>query len=140
MTFIVARYLTSAQHTTWMGAYATCMATPKKTLQDLAKNTKYLRARNKWSQAELAKKSRISQKAISDIENAVYDAKHDTADAIGRAFGLTGWHMLNPNLARDTESGGTIAKMIEGFSQLNEESQQLIMQLVEREIKYGGKK
>jgi len=47
-----------------------------------------------WSQMELAKKSGISQKQISNLLSGKQSPSLDTAEAIAQAFDLETWHML----------------------------------------------
>jgi transcriptional regulator with XRE-family HTH domain len=47
-----------------------------------------------WSQQELAKRSGISQRQISNLLSGTQSASLDTAEAIAQAFDLETWHML----------------------------------------------
>lgn len=39
----------------------------------------------------------------------------ETVDALGRVFGLTGWHLLNPNLAADLDNQEWLDRVREIF-------------------------
>jgi len=47
-----------------------------------------------WSQQEIAKRSGISQKQISNLLTGTQSPSLDTAEAIAQAFDLETWHML----------------------------------------------
>jgi transcriptional regulator with XRE-family HTH domain len=47
-----------------------------------------------WSQHELAKKSGVTQRQISNLLTGTQSPSLDTAEAIARAFDLETWHML----------------------------------------------
>lgn len=134
---LVAHYLAAAQPPTCERHYRTWVAAPKKTVGNLASNTRYLMQYKRWTQDELRKRAGLSQKTVSNVLNGVYDTKIETAEAIGRAFGLNGWLMISPYLVKNLESGGSIAKLLDSFLLASDEGQQLVLQIAEREAKYA---
>lgn len=140
MNLLVTHYYAGAQPITRTQYYAAGMNRTKKTIGYLATNTRFLMQRKGWNQEQLAKKAGVAQKTVSNVLNGIYDTKVETAEAIGRAFGLTGWHMISPYLIRDMEGGGSITKLVDNYMLASDEGQQLVMQIAEREAKYAVEK
>jgi transcriptional regulator with XRE-family HTH domain len=107
--------------------------------ETLSKNLRYLLAREGWSEAELARRSKVSQKSINNAVNGVYKTKIDTAERMAEPFKLTGWDLIRPTLIQELESRGSSDKLLEAYFSANEEGQQLILSIAEREAKYRVK-
>lgn len=133
----VARYSLGAQHAPRSPLHATEMEKRPRTEDSLATNLRYLMKLRGWTEEEVSRRTRgrVSQKTINNILHKRYRVKSDTADDIAEAFGLAGWLLIMPNLVRDIESGGTIAKLIESYLDSSDEGKRLILNLAEREAK-----
>lgn len=143
---IVKRYLVYPQPITDERRYRQEMSTKPKpqiahrsaTEQNLARNLAFLMVRKGWTQEQVAAKAGIVQKTVSNVLTGAHKTTIETAEALGRAFGVTGWHMISPYLIKDVEGDGTLARMIDGYMFAPADAQQIVMQIVEREAR--GKK
>lgn len=71
------------------------MSKSKKTLRIiLARNVIYLRHEHKWSQEELASRSKMSTTYISDIENCKSNTGIDYIDNLAYAFNINAFELL----------------------------------------------
>jgi putative transcriptional regulator len=59
---------------------------------------KVLRAERDWSQADLAKKLKVSRQTVNAIETGKYDPSLPLAFSIARLFGQTIEDIFQPNL------------------------------------------
>lgn len=94
-----------------------CYVAPKRTStrDTLARNLKTLMTIRGWTQVQLAEKSGVSQTMISSILGAKSGCSVETADALGLAFGLTGWHLLMPGLTEDLLKSKAVQKLLESY-------------------------
>lgn len=67
------------------------------------------------NQSELARRSGVSQRHISDIVNGLSECTDPIADALALPFGLKGWHLRLPNLKEDLVGSPAIAKLVEAY-------------------------
>jgi transcriptional regulator with XRE-family HTH domain len=68
--------------------------TPRRSTVDaFREGLRALMVRSGWTQRDLAKRSRVSQKQISNILNNVNSPSLETADKLARAFGLSAWQL-----------------------------------------------
>lgn len=105
-----------------------CYVAPKRpsTRETLAKNLKTLMAIRDWNQVQLAEKSGVSQTMISSILGAKSGCSVDTAEALGHAFGLTGWHLLMPGLTEDLLKSHAVQKLLESYVDASPEGRAFI--------------
>lgn len=94
-----------------------CYVAPKRpnTRETLAKNLKTLMEIRGWTQTQLSEKSGVSQTMISSVRTAKSGCSVETADALGLAFGLTGWHLLMPGLSEDLLRSKAVQKLLESY-------------------------
>lgn len=109
--------------------------TPTKTV--LARNLRHLMRSRKWNQAELSKRSKVSQRTISNILTNEKVPTLDTVDKIASAFGLNLWHLIMPKLIEDLESDTSIRLVYEQFFQANDQGKHFILSVAEREADYN---
>lgn len=96
------------------------------TRETLAKNLKTLMDIRGWTQVELAGKSGVSQTMISSVLGAKSGCSVETADALGHAFGLTGWHLLMPGLTEDLLKSKAVQKLLESYIDASPEGRAFI--------------
>lgn len=93
-----------------------------------------------WTQQELARRSGVSQRMISGILREEMGCSIETAQALGEAFGLTGWQMIVPDLSDDLESAPGLTTIIKGYTATDRAGRELMEQLAirERQRKIGA--
>lgn len=105
----------------------------------LARNVLALRNHSGWSQTELAKKARVSQRTVSNIESPQRDPNYspniDSVDRIAGVFGLTLYHLAMP-LPLDALLNRQIEKIVEHFGEANEKDRENIERIAEMAVKY----
>lgn len=106
---------------------------PKETL---AHNLSRLMDRQGHSERDLAKLARVSQKAINNILNQRSIAKLDTVEKIASVYGLTGWHLIMPNLNDDLLVPGRLEGLFNAYISSDEEGRDHISRVAEREARY----
>lgn len=106
----------------------------------LAENVRHLMAAHGDNQATLAKRSGVSQSNISYVINSDRHVRLDTVEAIASAYGLEGWHLINPNLPLDLIESPSLNKLISTYANANAEGRRMIDAVAEREASYSGKK
>lgn len=112
-----------------------CYVAPKRlnTRETLAKNLKTLMTIRGWTQVQLAEKSGVSQTMISSVLNARSGCSVETADALGHAFGLTGWHLLMANLTEDLLKSKAVQRLLESYVSASPDGKALIDAIALRE-------
>lgn len=112
----------------------------QKPRESLSINLRHLMATREWNQVQLAKRSGVNQKTISNILNGRNTPTLDILDQIAAAFGLNVWHLILPDLPADLVNGGTIERLFENFIASGEKGREYINHVAEREAKYktGG--
>lgn len=106
------------------------------TRESLARNLKALMDEAGWNQVELSKRSGVSQRQISNILRQETGCSIEHADALGKAFGLQGWHLIMPTLSRDL-STGTLAKLVDRYASASSEGRAAIDRVAELESRYS---
>lgn len=102
----------------------------------LAANIRKLLAQRRWSEAELARRCGVSQKAVNNTANATVSTQIDTVDAIARAFGATTWQLLHPKFEGDLPAGIDVDDLLRNFTSSNEQGRAWILRVAEQEAKY----
>lgn len=110
--------------------------TRKEPRQALADNVRYLMAKHGDSQKSLADRSGVSQSNISYVVSSDRHVRLDTVDAIAAAYGLEGWHLINPNLPQDLLESATLKRLITTYINSSPEGRALIDAVAERESHY----
>lgn len=83
--------------------------------ESLAHNVRLLMDKAGFDQADLAKRAGVSQKTISNLVNARTAPTLDNVERVARAFGLTAWHLIMPNLPDELVAGGKIEKLVSKY-------------------------
>jgi transcriptional regulator with XRE-family HTH domain len=108
--------------------------------ESLAKNVAMLLRIHNMGQSDLARKSGVNQKTISNIVHGKNAPNLDKVDAIAKAFGLDAWHLILPNLPEEIANGGAIAQLVENFLASDSESRKYINHVAEREAAYKSQR
>lgn len=91
---------------------------PKPTTQELAvidtirRNVRRLMEAMDWSEHDLAKRSRVSQKAINNLLNGATGCTITTAEKLARPFGLTAWQIMLEDIQPDAAFSSTLTKIV----------------------------
>lgn len=106
-----------------------------RTTESLARNLRYLMDKKGWSYAQLSEKTagEVSAKTIGNMLNQVGSPRIDNVDAVARAFGLTGWHLIMPDLLTDLENGTSIARLVEAYVHSSADGRRHIERVADRE-------
>lgn len=102
----------------------------------LARNLSLLMSQEGWNQVDLAKHSGVSQRQISNILRRETGCSVEHAEALARAFGLQGWHLIMPTLRQDLQAG-MVAKLIDHYAAASDAGRSAIDRVAELESRYG---
>lgn len=104
----------------------------KKTQATLVANLKMLLALKGWSPRQLAKESGVAHRTIAYILAGDSVPSIETADALGRAFGLNGWLMIHPSLTADLERFNDLESLLEMLMKADKQDLKLLKGIAER--------
>lgn len=116
------------------------MRVKQKTVETLAINLRMLMDAYGVSKQDLAIKSGISERMIGYILACERKATIQTADDLAKAFKLTGWQLIMPNLNVDPNKNNRLEQLIENYSNASSEARDYIDKVAERETKYTQNK
>lgn len=85
---------------------------------------------NHWSESELARHVKVSQKTVNNIMNGVYNTKLGTCEKIARGLGVELWHIL----AEGHPDHGA-SQLLRNFLNSSDEGRTMILRTAEREAK-----
>jgi transcriptional regulator with XRE-family HTH domain len=106
------------------------------TRDTLARNLLALMREAGWNQVELSKRSGVSQRQISNILRQDTGCSVEHADALAKAFGLQGWHLIMPTLRKDLEAGA-ISLLVDRYASASSEGRAAIDRVAELESRYS---
>ena len=112
------------------------------TRESFVRNLRYLMSMADMSQAELSRRSKVSQKTISNILSSEKNQvpSIETADMLAKPFGLEGWHLIMPNLPEDLISSTSVERLLTSYVSSSEEGRKVIDSIAEREAEYNAHK
>jgi transcriptional regulator with XRE-family HTH domain len=99
----------------------------------VALNLGRLMERREWSQTELARKTGVSQRHISNMLNSQTGASFETLSAVGRAFGIPGWMLLLDDVPVELLDSQKIPLLVASFRDAGPDGRDLIEKLAARE-------
>lgn len=105
----------------------------KSTRDNLVSNVKWLMNETGWTQVELAEKSGVSQTAISKVLRGEMNPTVEFAEKLASAFGLSGWHIIMPDLPDDLLRNGSLEKLFRDFLASSKSGREFISQVATRE-------
>ena len=85
---------------------------------------------------KLASKSKISKRMIQYILSMERKPTIQTTEALGRAFGLTGWQLIIPTLRADMVKKGALEKLVKDFADSTQPGKEYISRVAEKEASY----
>jgi plasmid maintenance system antidote protein VapI len=85
-----------------------------------------------WSEHELAKRSKVSQKAINNLLNRTTGCTITTADKLARPFGLTGWQLMLENIPLDAAFSATLTQVVVKLVRTDKKGREFILSAAER--------
>lgn len=100
----------------------------------VAKNIQHLMDAMGWNVPKLEAASGVPRRTIYSILNRERKQPGvDTTDQIAQAFGLTGWHLLIPNLRYDLAKNGKLDALLEKYAGACQETQEYVVMILDRE-------
>lgn len=112
----------------------------KKTRRALTANLLHLMEKYGDTQASLAKRAGVTQSNVSYILSTERNVRLDTVEAVAAAYGLNGWHLLNPDLPADLVDSPSLAKLVSSYIKTSSEGRALIDAVADREAAYAANK
>ena len=112
---------------------------PKQTALTFFRNLKMLMDKTGADVRDVSRKSGVPIRTIYSYIRQERTPTVDNADAIGRAFGLTGWQMILPNLKADLVKSGALEKLIADYQAATTEGRQSISRVAETEAEIAKK-
>lgn len=106
------------------------------TRDNLVSNLKWLMETMGWNQVDVSKRSGVSQKSISKILRSEMVPTIELADKLAAAFGLSGWHLIMPDLPRDLIGSTSLEKLFKDFILSDDAGRELIQHVAAREAKH----
>lgn len=88
-------------------------ATPE--LGTVARNLATLMRWKDWNQSELARRSEVSQRHISDILRGRSDCTTEMADQLAAAFGFRGWQLMLPDITEELLTSTDLRILVETY-------------------------
>lgn len=103
--------------------------------ETFVKNLRYLISAKSMTQTELAKLSGVAQKTISNILSVEKGQipSVETADKLAQAFGLSGWHLLMPNLTTELIASSAIEDLFRNYVRATDDGRKVIETIAQRE-------
>jgi transcriptional regulator with XRE-family HTH domain len=108
------------------------------TRKTIALNLRGLLTKRGWSEHALAKHSGVAQKTINNILAERSACTVETAAALAKAFNLTEWHLLIPNLPDELLNSPSLAKIVQDWIHATPEGRDHIESVAKREGQIGG--
>jgi transcriptional regulator with XRE-family HTH domain len=103
----------------------------------VARNVADLRNRQGWSQAELGKRAGVSQRTISDIENALHKSPGlDTLEGLAAALRVPLWALFLPEIPTDLSSLRRADRLTATYLAIGEDGKRTLDGIAEAEARY----
>lgn len=124
----------SRQHSSSPFSYLEGMKTGDSRLREtVASNLRALMDRRDWSQTDLAKKAKVSQRHISNMLTRKTGASFETLHCVASAFGIPGWMLMLENLPVEFLDSQKIPSLVVSYRDAGPDGQALVERLAERE-------
>lgn len=105
---------------------------------NFARNLRMLKRAFRLPVKVIAARSGISERMIGYLLTGERKPTEETAEQIGKVFGLNGWQMLYPNLTEDLARRGKLEKLLQAYGAASDEGKEHIEMVAEREAKYSA--
>jgi transcriptional regulator with XRE-family HTH domain len=89
-----------------------------------------------WTQTDLAKRSGVSQKTISNMLGERGASSIENVDAVARAFGMDCWQLLLPGMVDAAGRSRDLGRLKRAWDVLEEDGREHVMRVAEREARY----
>lgn len=103
-----------------------------KTVICFVTNLKYLLEVTVMQKSELAMKSGISARYIDYLLKFEKYPTIEMAENIGKSFGLSGWHMILPNLNYELGKNGKLEELLKEFTNSSKVTQDYVSEVLHR--------
>jgi transcriptional regulator with XRE-family HTH domain len=106
--------------------------------KNFARNLKILMEHHQDTQSSLHKRSRVSQKTISNMLNPGDDSSPNLAniEKIAKAYNLKTWHLLLPNPPQEILINSSIEKFVENYTHADKKTREAWASVAEATAKY----
>lgn len=126
--------LGNLQHTSSRETYLFEVKSSNSKLREIvASNLRALMDKREWSQTDLAKKSKVSQRHLSNMLNRKTGASFETLHAVGSAFGIPGWLLMVERLSVDLLDSQKVPLLVASYRDAGPDGQELVTRLADRE-------
>lgn len=105
-----------------------------KTVVCFVTNLKYLLEITGMHKTELAQKSGISARYIDYLLKYEKYPTIEMAENIGRSFGLSGWHMILPDLNYELGKNGKLETLLKEYTSSSKVTQDYVSEVLHRRI------
>lgn len=110
------------------------MAIPRpKTRNALASKLKKLMEVEGMTQRDLAAVSGVSQTQIGNILRGTTSCSTETADALAKPFGMSGWQLTAAHIPANFRHSGSLNKLIAAYTNASDDLRKYIDSIVEHE-------
>lgn len=131
----------SPQQTAEERSYGTHMTVARPAVAEtLASNLTALMQKRDWTQAQLAAKSGVSQRHISNVLRKMTSCSVESLEALAGAFGLPGWLLLISGIDVSLMDTSLIPRLVDYFVGAGPEGRELVSRLAEREFAHNPQK
>lgn len=89
---------------------------------------------------QLSERSGVSERMIGYILAKEKTPTVEVTDMLARAFGLSGWQLMIPDVRADLAKSGKISKLVRNYSVASDNGRDYIDRVAEQEAKYQGEK
>lgn len=117
-------------------SFSLCSMKKLKTSDTLITNLKTLMKVTKMTKDQVALKSGVSSRMISYVLAGEKTPSIEIAEALGKAFGLSGWHMIMPSLPYDLAKSGKLDELVRNYAASDEEGRDFLNKAAQREAKH----
>lgn len=101
----------------------------------LAAKLKALMEESGMTQRELASKSGVSQRQISNIVRGENSCSVEIAEALAKPFGLTGWQLIAPNIPAAHKYAPALNRLVSAYALASDDVRNYFDSIVDREKK-----
>ena len=88
---------------------------------------------------EVERRSGVTTRMLRYVLKKKRTPTAQVLDDIASAFGLTGWHLMIPNLPTDLAKSGRLEKLMENYAASSEPGRAYIDHIAEHEARYNPK-
>jgi transcriptional regulator with XRE-family HTH domain len=106
----------------------------------VARNLRALMEREELTQKQLAKKSGVSQRTISNVLSGSHEPGIEIVDQLARAFKLEGWQLQMSGLPPELIGSDIMDRTVTALAQASPKGREMIAELAEREAHYSKTK